>query len=92
MLIFKTISVDTDKKICYINDSEISLTRIEFDLLVFLINNKERIVTRQEIINSVWGEEVSKRAVDTTISRLRKKLGDSGKHIITRSGFGYGLN
>lgn len=88
---FKTLVVDLDKKECYLEEMEVNLTKTEYNLLVFFLSNKDKIHTRKEITQSVWESEVSLRAVDTTVSRLRKKLGPVGRHITTRLGFGYGL-
>ncbi len=89
---FKELTVDLDKKECYLNNQVVSLTKTEYNLLVFFLNHRNKIYTRKEIQQSVWGTEISLRAVDTTVSRLRKKLGQVGKHIVTRLGFGYGFN
>ena len=91
MITFKDLTVDTDRKTCYIEDKEILLTKTEYNLLLFLISNKNKILTRKELAKSVWDMPVSDRAVDTTISRLRKKLKGLGRNLTTRIGFGYGL-
>lgn len=88
---FKTIIVDLDKKECYLEGREINLTKTEYNLLVFFLNNKDKIFSRKEIMQNVWETEVSLRAIDTTISRLRKKLDLEGRHIVTKLGFGYGF-
>lgn len=87
------IRIDQNNKICYVGGEEISLTRTEFDLLLFFLTHSNRIYSREEIIRNVWPDDVlvSQRAIDTNLTRLRKKLGDSGRHIITRQGFGYGF-
>lgn len=90
-LIFKELKLNLDIKACIIQDEEINLTRNEFDLLEFLIKNKNKIHSRQEIINNVWSSRVSLRTVDATISRLRRKMKDLGKYLKTRLGFGYGI-
>lgn len=90
-LIFKELKLNLDIKACIIQDEEINLTRNEFDLLEFLIKNKNKIHSRQEIINNVWSSRVSLRTVNTTISRLRRKMKDLGKYLKTRLGFGYGI-
>ena len=90
-LIFKELKLNLDIKACTIQDEEINLTKNEFNLLEFLIENKNKIFSRREIINNVWNSKASLRTVDTTISRLRKKLKDLGKYLITRLGFGYGI-
>lgn len=89
---FKELTADLDKKECYLNNQVVSLTKTEYNLLVFFLNHRNKIYTRKEIQQSVWSTEISLRAVDTTVSRLRKKLGQVGKHIVTRLGFGYGFN
>lgn len=89
--IFKELKLNSDIKLCTIDNEEINLTKSEFNLLEFLLKNKNKIYSRQEILNNVWDSKVSLRTVDTTISRLRKKLKNLGKYLITRLGFGYGL-
>lgn len=91
MITFKNLTVDTDRKTCYIEDEEIILTKTEYNLLLFLVSNKNKILTRKELAKSVWDVPVSDRAVDTTVSRLRKKLKGLGRNLTTRIGFGYGL-
>ena len=88
---FKTLITDLDKKECYLEGVEVNLTKTEYNLLVFFLKNRDKIYTRREIMQAVWDSEVSLRAVDTTVSRLRKKLGEMGKHITTRLRFGYGF-
>lgn len=88
---FKTLVVDLDKKECYLEGVEVNLTKTEYNLLVFFLKNRDKIYTRKEIMQAVWDSEVSLRAVDTTVSRLRKKLDEMGKHIVTKLGFGYGF-
>lgn len=88
---FKTLVVDLNKKECCLKGVEVNLTKTEYNLLVFFLKNRDKIYTRREIMQAVWDSEVSLRAVDTTISRLRKKLKEIGKHITTRLGFGYGF-
>ena len=91
MITFKNLTVDTDRKTCYIEDEEILLTKTEYNLLLFFVSNKNKILTRKELAKSVWDVPVSDRAVDTTVSRLRKKLKGLGRNLTTRIGFGYGL-
>lgn len=90
---FRDIRIDQNEKTCYIEDKEVPLTRTEYDLLVFFLTHPNRIYSRDEIIRNVWPDDVtvSKRAIDTNLTRLRKKLGAYGNHIITRQGFGYGF-
>ncbi len=55
---------------------------------------KGRIFTREEILKRVWKDEVIvlDRTIDVNITRLRKKIGDYGKYIVTRLGYGYGFD
>lgn len=85
------ITLDLNEKLCYINNEAITLTKTEFNLLTFLMTNKAKIFTRNELVNNVWDDPVSERAVDANITRLRKKLGNYSNHIVTRNGFGYGF-
>jgi DNA-binding response OmpR family regulator len=76
--------------------SVIDMTRTEFDLLAFLLKNKDRAITRTEILNAVWGRDVvvDPRTVDNFISVLKKKLGwtvGAGFTIHTIRGVGYRL-
>lgn len=92
-VVFRGIRIDQNEKTCYIEGVEVPLTRTEFDLLLFFLNNRNRIYSREEIIHRVWPDDVlvSQRAIDTNLTRLRKKLGAYGNNIITRQGFGYGF-
>lgn len=90
---FKGLRIDRNDKECYLDNEPVTLTRTEFDILLFFLTHRNRIYSREEIIRNVWGDEVvvSQRTIDTNITRLRKKLGDYDKYIITRQGFGYGF-
>lgn len=89
---YRTMRIVRNEKTCYINGREIPLSRKEFDLLLFFLVHRERIHSRDEIMNQVWGNvEVTYRAVDTNIARLRKKIAPYGDNIVTRLGFGYGF-
>ena len=90
---FKTLRVDRNEKLGYVNGEEIQLTKTEFDILLFFLTHRNRIYSREEIIRHVWGCDVgvTNRTIDTNITRLRKKLGEYGNNIITRLGFGYGF-
>lgn len=90
---FKGLRIDRNEKLCYLNDEEISLTKTEFDILLFLLSHRNRIYSREEIIRQVWPSDVvvTNRTIDTNIARLRKKIGEYGNNIVTRLGFGYGF-
>lgn len=91
--VFKTLRVDRNEKLCFLNGEEVSLTKTEFDILLFLLTHRNRIYSRDEIIRQVWSNDVvvTNRTIDTNIARLRKKIGEYGNNIVTRLGFGYGF-
>ena len=93
ILRFETLVVNNLDKSCYIDNEEIQLTRKEFDILVLLLSSRGTILSREQIMKRVWSEEVVvlDRTIDVNITRLRKKLGIYGNHIITRTGYGYGF-
>ena len=88
---FKTLRLDRNGKVCYITGKDAELPRIEFDLLHFFLNNRERIHSRAEIMQQVWDTQVANRTIDVNVARLRQKLGVYGDNIVTRLGFGYGF-
>jgi len=88
---FKDLILNFDQKTCFVKNKEVYLTKHEYLLLQFLLENQNKIFTRKEIIEIVWQKKVSFRTVDVTISRLRKKLEAYEKYIQTRNGFGYGF-
>ncbi len=90
---FRTLRINRNEKQCYINGEPIALTKTEFDMLLFFITHRNRIYSRSEIIKQVWSGDVvvTTRAIDTNITRLRKKLLVYGNNIVTRLGHGYGF-
>ncbi|HRJ09700.1 MAG TPA: response regulator transcription factor [Prosthecobacter sp.] len=76
---------------CFHNDQPVDLTTTEFKLLAVLMENDAAVHTRAELLREVWGysDDVATRTLDTHIKRLREKLGDAGRHIITVRGTGY---
>ena len=83
--------VDQKQRTVFDHEQQIILTNKEFTLLLYLIENKNTVVTREQILEKVWGANYfgSDRVVDDTIRRLRKKL--AKLHIETLYGFGYKL-
>lgn len=90
---YKTLRIDRNAKLAYLDNEALALTRTEFEMLQFFLTHRNRIYSRQEIISSVWGEDivVNNRTIDTNITRLRKKIGQYADNIVTRQGFGYGF-
>ena len=85
--------LDMDLKTCSVDGNEVNLTKKEFELLAFLITNKGKICSRDQILANVWSDEVIvlDRTIDVNITRIRQKIGEYGACIITRAGFGYGF-
>ena len=89
---FHDIVVDTKNRIVWKDNVEINLPPLEFDVLSILIKNKNRTVSREHILNEIWGEDYfgDIRTVDVRIANIRKKLG-LGDTIRTISKAGYRL-
>lgn len=90
----KTTPVKCDRVslTCIIDGEPITLPRKEFEILALMLDNPGRIFTREELMTRIWPDNVvvTDRSIDVHITRIRGKLGAYGKHIITRSGYGYG--
>lgn len=87
-----TLIIDKSTHIIQQNHQIIELTNKEYQLLLYLIENKDRVVEREELLNSVWGYDFigESRALDVHIRSLRKKLNDDGeKYIKTIRSVGY---
>ena len=83
--------IDITKKKVSIDDEEVQLTKKEFEILLLLVQNKGRVFSREDILARIWSDEVYvlDRTIDVNITRLRKKIGEYGKCIVTRLGYGY---
>lgn len=92
-VVFRGLRVDRNDKTVTLEGEDIQLTRKEYDLLLFFLTHRNRIYSRAEIIQKVWGNDVvvSDRTIDTNITRLRGKIGEYSNNIVTRPGFGYGF-
>ncbi len=86
----KDILLDIDKHFCYYKDQEIELTVKEFEILKILLENKGNVVSRDQILNELWGdvEALQSRTVDMHVKSLRSKFG-SETLIQTIYGVGY---
>ena len=93
-LIYNNFIIDLELKELIIGEKKIPLTKTEFEIIVLLSENPDRIFSREEIIDRVWKETpfITERTVDVHITRLRKKLGDMAAIISNRPGFGYRFN
>lgn len=91
ILEYKGLSLNVlQKKVC-IDGTEVALTKKEFEILMLFLQNKGRVFSRENILSKVWNDEVYvlDRTIDVNITRLRKKIGEYGKRIVTRLGYGY---
>lgn len=91
MKVFGGIIIDYDAHVVYVEGNSIELSPKEYELLCFLVENTGKTLSREQILNSVWGYEYigSLRTIDTHINRLRIKLKRKGDYIQTVWGFGY---
>ena len=89
---FGAIVVDAENRCVHKDGEEIELTPLEFDVLLILVKNKNRTVSREQILNEIWGEDYfgDVRTVDVRVANLRRKLGFSDE-IRTISKTGYRL-
>ena len=85
------LKLDSNRKSLTIDDEAVHLTRKEFDILTLLMKNRGKYISRQEILNRIWSDDVivTERNVDVNITRLRKKLGVYGSSVVGRTGYGY---
>jgi two-component system phosphate regulon response regulator PhoB len=85
------LRVDPDSHRATVSGREISLTAKEFQLLVALMGRPGRVMTRERLLDEVWGSDitVTSRTIDTHLKRLREKLGKAGDLIETVRGVGY---
>lgn len=91
VLRYQGLEMNLDKKTVTVDGEPVAFTKTEFELLRFLLNEKGRVFSRQELIDRIWPKDVLvlDRTVDVNITRLRKKIGRFSKCIVTRLGFGY---
>ena len=93
---FADITIHPGKLMAYCNDKELLLTNTEFNLLAYLLENRDKAVSREELLNKIWGYDsiVETRATDAAVKRLRKKLLEAGSiaSIDTVWGHGFRLN
>lgn len=90
----KGIRIDKDAYVVYLNGKPLDLTLKEYEILLVLMENKGRVFTRDQLLDSVWGFDFygNSRTVDSHVARLRTKLGEFGeKHLKTVYGTGYKL-
>ena len=86
-IIYKTLTLNMENYSAYLENNLILLTKTEFELVKLLIENKEEIVLRDKIVEKIWGWEASDNLLDSTIKKIRQKLGK--EKIKTVRGIGY---
>jgi DNA-binding response OmpR family regulator len=86
-----TLTIDTNSRIATLDGAPMHLTRKEFELLTVLVSNPGRAFSREFLVEQIWGSDFEGygRAIDTHITRLRRKLGPLGERIVTVWGVGY---
>lgn len=90
---FEGLGMDLRRKVCTLDGKELALTKKEFEILALLLAHRGVIFSREEILRRIWSDEVIvlDRTVYVNITRLRRKIGPYGGHIVTRLGYGYGF-
>lgn len=85
------IELDNIRKRVVLNSKKVELTKKEYEILKLLLSNHGKVFSREDLLETVWGNEVvvSERTVDVNITRLRNKLGCFGKSLKNKSGYGY---
>ena len=85
------LTLDLERHRCTVDDAEVQLTAKEFGLLRSLMSRPGRVMSREKLLDEVWGDDVvvTLRTIDTHLKRLREKLGKAGDLIDTIRGVGY---
>ncbi|HHX56994.1 MAG TPA: response regulator transcription factor [Clostridiales bacterium] len=88
---FEGLKIDILGRVVYVNGERIAMTPKEYDLLFYLVKNKNLALTRDKLLEDVWGYDFfgDDRTVDTHIKMLRNSLGEYRKFIVTLRGMGY---
>ena len=83
--------IEPSKRLVTVNDARVELSPKEYDLLLYFIENKDQILSRNKILDAVWGQDFEgyDRAVDTYVKKLRASLGSASRHIETVIKSGY---
>ena len=90
-LSYRDIRVCNASHKVFVHDEEVELTKKEYDLLSYLIRNQGVVLTRDQLLNSIWGYDFDgeTRTVDVHVRSLRQKLGNAGDYVTTVRGIGY---
>ena len=90
-IVFEGIVVNKADMSLKVDDEAVVMTRKEIELLCYLLTHRGQILSREHLLKNVWDSNgfVLERTVDVHITHLRRKLGQYGKRIVTKSGYGY---
>ena len=90
-IVFEGIVVNKADMSLKVDDKTVVMTRKEIELLCYLLTHRGQILSREHLLKNVWDSNgfVMERTVDVHITHLRRKLGQYGKRIVTKSGYGY---
>lgn len=94
---FGDVEVDMERRLVFRGGDEVRLTPAEYNLLTFFLQNSGRVISRDQILNSVWGYQSypNTRTVDAHVVKLRQKLEPDPavpRYLVTMHGFGYRFN
>ena len=90
-IVYEGITLDLNAKTVTCDGQKLVFTKLEFELLSFLLQHPNKVFSREDLLKYCWPQDVMvlDRTVDVNITRLRKKVGRYGKQIKTRVGYGY---
>ena len=90
---FGGLRLSSRTRVCTVDGVEVRMPRKEFEILYKLLANRGQVFSRAQLLSEIWPEEVVvvDRVIDVNITRIRQKIGQYGRHIVTRSGYGYGF-
>lgn len=92
---YRDIVIDIDARKLYIEHREVTLTKLEFDLLLFMVQNRQKVLDRELLLRHVWrgDQSVQKRTINVTLNRLKKKIDPTGEKVyfVPIHGIGYKL-
>lgn len=90
---FRGLQLSRRTGMCTVDGEDVRMPRKEFEILFRLLSDRNRIFSRAELLSEIWPDEVvvADRVVDVNVRRIRQKIGRYGRHVVTRSGYGYGF-
>jgi DNA-binding response OmpR family regulator len=91
-IFFNNITIDTQAKVAAVNENNLDLTKKEFELLLYFVSNKRRVISKNAIAQHLWGDEMEGNLdfIYTHIKNLRTKLTDAGDADYIKSIYGMG--